>query len=90
MCIRDRCVCVCHSTFNCKFDVLKFDIDEVKMKCESSFNELKEMLNDMKYLPVKTESEDYFDNEISWKDDFNNIFLYILIQISNIIVKEME
>ena len=30
------------SEFNCKFDVLKFDIDEVKMKCESSCNELKQ------------------------------------------------
>ena len=29
------------SEFNCKFDVLKFNIDEVKMKCENSCNELK-------------------------------------------------
>ena len=31
-------------------------------KLKRNHNELKEMLNDLKYLPVKIESEDYFDH----------------------------
>ena len=33
-------------------------------KLQRNYNELKEMLNDMKYLLVKRESEDYFDGTV--------------------------
>ena len=47
MCIRDR-LCV--------------DKEIELYKLMRNYNELKERLNDMKYLPVKIASEDYFDN----------------------------
>ena len=36
----------------------------IRDRLQRNYNELKEMLNDMKYLLVKIESEDYFDDTV--------------------------